>query len=318
MTETDLKQSTKNRYNDVLDRFVAQVKQDNSIIAAILFGSLVNIDVWEKSDIDIVLVGKDEQTQSKDYWLMDEEITRSIQVLIYSRNRFKREVEKALQGSSMFHVLSTSKILFSKDESITEYVEEALNLGKRDREILILRIIPMVIGDLEKAEKFFYYKQDLPQSYLFITRLLDRLAQIVVLLNNKIPGREVIDQAMQYEPKLFESIFFDVILDKITEEKLVKILGLIRSYLVTNTPALFNPVLQYLSEAGEVRSNSDVVYHLNRLMPSDWWAIVIDGIGHWLTEHEYVYKVPCPIRLTKRSRMELDETGYYYIGGEEG
>ena len=40
-------------YNQALDSFLAKVKQDRYIIAAILFGSLSHDTVWRKSDIDI-------------------------------------------------------------------------------------------------------------------------------------------------------------------------------------------------------------------------------------------------------------------------
>jgi hypothetical protein len=144
--------------------------------------------------------------------------------------------------------------------------------------------------------------------------LLDRLAQVVVLLNNEIPGREVIAQAMKFESEIFNSIYNNVILEKIDETKLEDIIKTIRQYLVSKTSIIFSPVLTYLEQAGEVRSNSDIVYHLNRLMPSDWWKIAVDCIGQWLTDNGYLYKVPCPIRLTKRSQKQTHETGYYYIG----
>ncbi|MHA2033109.1 MAG: nucleotidyltransferase domain-containing protein [Candidatus Kariarchaeaceae archaeon] len=303
-------------YHNALESFLEQIHEDKSIIAAILFGSLVDGDVWEKSDIDITLITSDEQTPYKNYWLMDDAFDRSIQVTVYSRNQFKREIEKSLHGSSMLHVITTSKILFSKDETITEYYEDALSLGNRDLELQLLSIVTMVIGDLEKAEKFLYYKHDVAQSYLFIIRLLDRLAQIIVLLNQEIPGREVIDQAKKYEADLINSIYDRVILDKIDEDKLKLILELIRNYLVKYTSPIFRPVIQFLSDEGEVRNNSDISHYLNKMMPSTWWEIAVDGIGNWLAEQGIVFKVPCPVRLTKRSRIEVDETGYFFVGGD--
>ncbi|MHA2100712.1 MAG: nucleotidyltransferase domain-containing protein [Candidatus Kariarchaeaceae archaeon] len=307
----------KKNYNDALESFIEEVKQDDYIIAAFLFGSLVHDDVWEKSDIDITLITKDQQTNEMDYWLMSDFIDRPIQVTVYSRNQYKRMVEKSLHSSSVFHVIGTSKILFSKDETLREYFEEALTLGQRDIELQLLSIITMIIGDLEKAEKFLYYKKDLAQSYLFVLRLLDRLAQVVVLLNDEVPRREVIAQAMKYEADIFNTIYNNVILETIDVNKLEEILEIIRGYLILKTPTIFKPVLTYLKQAGEVRSNSDIVYHLNKLMPSDWWKIAIDCIGQWLTDNDYLYKVPCPIRLTKRSKIQMNETGYYYVGDDD-
>jgi predicted nucleotidyltransferase len=106
-------QDVRRVFEETLEIFLEVVKQDKSILAAILFGSLVDGDVWEKSDIDLILVGNDEKTPYKFYWI--EENNLNLQVSVYSRNRFKRFVEQALAGSSIQHVIHTSRILFSKD-----------------------------------------------------------------------------------------------------------------------------------------------------------------------------------------------------------
>ncbi len=43
------------RFTEALEALLEQVKQDRSILAAILCGSLSHDKVWAKSDIDLVL-----------------------------------------------------------------------------------------------------------------------------------------------------------------------------------------------------------------------------------------------------------------------
>ena len=49
------------QFTEALDDLIAQVKQDRSILAAILCGSLSHDTVWEKSDIDLALVTIDDK-----------------------------------------------------------------------------------------------------------------------------------------------------------------------------------------------------------------------------------------------------------------
>ena len=49
------------RFRQALEALVEQVKQDRSILAAILCGSLSHDKVWAKSDIDLVLVTIDDK-----------------------------------------------------------------------------------------------------------------------------------------------------------------------------------------------------------------------------------------------------------------
>ncbi len=305
-------QPARERFEDSLEVFLEMIKEDHSILAAILFGSLVNGYVWEKSDVDIILVSSDEKTPYKFYWLDEDNL--NYQVTVYSRNRFKRTVEGALAGSWVWHMIQTSKVLYSRDETIDEYLLNAQILGKRDVELQLLTIVATVIGDLEKAEKTFHLRGDIPQSYLFITRLLDPLAQIVVLMNGEVPGREVIEQATRYEPALFQHIFDEVILDGIDQAKLGGILKMIRAYLETQTTTLFRLILEYFQAEIDIRSLSDLTYHLNKMMPSDWWETAVLSYGSWLTKYGYLERFSTPVRLTSKSRVQMNEISYIFAG----
>jgi len=304
----------RNKFENSLSSFIEEVKKDDNITAALLFGSLAKGLVWRKSDVDLVLIAKDEKTPYKEHWLMDNEI--NLQVSVFTRNEFIRHQQRALQGSTVHHVLTTSKLLFSNDETIEEFIESMKTVGTRDFELQMLLTVGEVIDDLQKAEKYLTVIEDVAQSYLFITRLLDRLASIVVMLNGVIPGREAVEQAMELEPALFKNIFTDVILEKTDKAQVERIIASIREYLQKETPTIFKPILDYLREEGTFRSATDIARHLNDRRASDWWYILVLGLGDWLTEQGYLQRVPCPAHLTSRSRGKVNEVGFFYVGGD--
>ena len=301
----------KKRFDDALDAFVDFIKQDKSIQAAMLFGSLIEGNVWEKSDVDLLLISNDERTPYKFYWLDQDNL--NFQITIYSRNRFKREFERTLSGSWFQHMINTSKILFSNDETVNEYILQAQSPGKRDVELQILYIIAMVIGDLEKAEKFLFLKKDVAQSYLFITRLLDNLAQVEVLLNGEVPGREVIEQAMKYNPDLFNTIFASVIIEQTNMEKMIKIINRIRTYLEVRTEIIFRPIIDYFRTQKEVRTISDLTIYLNKMMPNSWWEIASLAYCQWLMEQGYLDRFAQPVNLTSKSYIQANEIAYIFV-----
>ena len=53
--------SIQQKFNEALEELVSAVKQDKSILAAILCGSLSHDAVWEKSDIDLLLITVDDK-----------------------------------------------------------------------------------------------------------------------------------------------------------------------------------------------------------------------------------------------------------------
>ncbi len=58
-------------YTAALDSFVEQLQNDPNILAAFVYGSLVRGDVWEESDIDMLIVIKDDSLPFQQHWLKD-------------------------------------------------------------------------------------------------------------------------------------------------------------------------------------------------------------------------------------------------------
>jgi len=55
--DKDLRQ----KFDKALELFMNRIEADNSILAVFVLGSYTNGIVWEKSDIDMVIVTKEEQ-----------------------------------------------------------------------------------------------------------------------------------------------------------------------------------------------------------------------------------------------------------------
>jgi predicted nucleotidyltransferase len=60
--EAPAREAVQQRYEGALEAFVARVRQDGHILAAVLFGSLAYDEVWERSDIDLWLIARDDST----------------------------------------------------------------------------------------------------------------------------------------------------------------------------------------------------------------------------------------------------------------
>lgn len=202
------------QYEEALQAFVEKVERDPYILAAILFGSLSYDEVWEKSDIDVMLVGRDEKNVEKAFCLVENGI--NIHAFLTPRGRFRRMMEGALQSSFMHSSFAKSRLLFTRDETLRELYEKKDHLGTKDREVQLLRAGTGALPSLMKAEKWFYVKKDLHYSFFWTMRLVDGLAQIEAFLNGEIAGREVIQQALRLNPSFFNALYTDFIHQKKT------------------------------------------------------------------------------------------------------
>ena len=303
------KAAVRQRYEEALESFVARVKQDRYIVAAILFGSLAYDDVWEKSDIDMLLIVRDDKTDDRFYTLVENGI--SIHTNLVTRGKFKATFERALQGTWAQSVLARSTLLFSIDETLQAYYENVRHVGSRDREMQMLTALIPVLSHLTKAEKWLVVKNDPIYSFLYMMNLITFLANVEVLWRADVPGREVIQQAITYNPAFFIPLYTDLAQQPKDAEVMRQAIQKIYGYIEEKQEVLFRPILNYLSEAGSVRSSTEIGEYFQKRLGSD-----ITLICEWLAERGVIQKVATPLRLTEKSRVTMDEAAYYYDGGD--
>ena len=294
------------RYQAALETFVGKVRRDDYIIAAILAGSLAYDQVWAKSDIDMLLVGRSEKAPERFYYLVEDGI--NIHASLISRSIFRKSIEGALQSSFFHSFFSKSTLLFATDETIAEYYANAQYLGARDREYQLLRAASGVLPLLAKAEKWLYVKRDPSYSFLWLMYMINGLATIEVIAAGEITGREVVQQAMRHNPAFFQAIYFDMIAQPVDAAAVERALGLINAYLDERMHMLFKPVLDYLQEAGGARSATELdTYFAKKLQTES-----IGAAYEWLAEKGVIAQVAVPLRLVEKSRVTVDEAAYYY------
>src|SRR5438093_2946779 len=85
------------KFSAALDALVERVKQDRSVLAAILCGSLSHDTVWAKSDIDLVLVTVDDRKiNPSDSSLSLHAGGVNVHALLMPRTEFLRSVDGEL------------------------------------------------------------------------------------------------------------------------------------------------------------------------------------------------------------------------------
>ena len=303
------------RFEAAVESFVERAKADRHVLAAILFGSLSYDVVWEKSDVDLVLVTAEPPAgggkfSKEGVSLVEHDV--NLHAMVVGRSEFRKMVEGSLLGSFMHSMLSLGRVLFSRDESITELVENAGELGSRDRRTQLFRAGAWAVGPLYKAEKFLRMKNDPHLAYLWLTFAYTPLAQVEVFEQGGIPSREVLQQALALNPAFFRAIYTDLLESGITSERVRAALDLADAYLTERIDLLYRPLLDWLAAEGSERSASDIDEWARRTLDIEWAIMACE----WLADKEVIVKVSAPLRLTIKSQTTFEELAFYY-GGEE-
>lgn len=300
--------SVQKKFTEALDELVAQVKQDRSILAAILCGSLSHDTVWAKSDIDLGLITIDDRkVETANLALYAGGV--NIHAFLMPRADFRKTVEGAARNSFMHSLLAKGRLLYTHDETIAGLCARLHEIGERDTQVQLLTAATHALPFLYKAHKGLLTRGDLDYTALWILYATTPLARIEVVGARLLADREVIPQAMKLNPAFFKTVYADLLNVKKTTKNVRAALGAIDDYLAQRTGTLFRLVLDHLREVGEARSATEIEAHFKRNFD-------VEGVTtacEYLADQGLIGKASTPVQLTKKSNTAVQELAFFSL-----
>ena len=294
-------------FSSALDALIAQVRDDRSILAAILCGSLSYDTVWAKSDIDLALVTVDDRKAERDSLaLYAGGVT--VHALLLPRAEFRKLAEGSIRNSFIHSLLARGRLLYTHDDTIVGLCASLQSIGERDTRLQLLRAATHALPPIYKAHKWLVTRGDLDYAALWMLYAATPLAQIEVFGARLLADREVIPQAMALNPSLFKVIYTDLLNTRKTTRSVQAALDAIDEYVAQRAPSLFAPIMDHLREAGEARSCTEIENHFERHF----------GVSEVVTACEYladqglIGKASTPVHLTKKSNVEVQELAFFH------
>lgn len=306
-------ESVQKKFTEALDELVAQVKRDRSILAAILCGSLSHDTVWEKSDIDLVLIAIDDKNVEQAGLALYAGGV-NVHASLMTRGQFRKTVEGAVRNSFLHSLLAKGRLLYTHDETIAALCARLHEIGERDTQIQLLAAAAQAVSSIDKAHKWFITRGDLNYTALWILYAATPLARIEVMSARMLVDREVLPQAMKLNPAFFQTVYADMLNARKTRKSVQAALDGIDSYLAQRAATLFAPVLDHLREVGEARSCSELEAHFKRNFNMEGVTMACE----YLASRNLIGKASTPVHLTKRSNVLVQELAFVHLGEGEG
>lgn len=302
-----MNESIQQQFSRALDALIEQVRQDGTILAAILCGSLSYDAVWAKSDIDLVLVTIDDKKADADGISLYANGV-NIHTLLLPRTEFRRIVEGSASNSFMHSFLAKGRLLYTHDPTIADLCARLQEIGARDTQEQLLRAATSALPAIYKAHKFFITRGDLDYTALWILAAATPLARVEVIGARLLADREVIPQALKLNPRFFKTIYTDLLNTKKTRKSVQASLDAIDAYVAERAPTLFALVVDHLREVGEARSCTEIEVHFKRNHNVEGMTTACE----YLADQGLIGKASTPVRLTKKSKVEMQELAFFY------
>jgi hypothetical protein len=294
------------KFTRALEDLVEHVKADRSVLAAILCGSLSHDTVWAKSDIDLVLVTIDEKKMESSHLSLFADGV-NVHTSLIPRLQFRSIVEGSIHNSFMHSLLAKGRLLYTHDETIADLCARLREIGDRDTHLQLLRAATHALPAMYKAHKWFITRGDLDYTALWILYAATPLAQIEVISAGLLADREVIPQALALNPAFFRTIYVDLLSTPKTQKSVKAALDAADGYIATRRSALFRLVIDYMREAGEARSCSEIEDYFAR----NFEVTGVTTACEYLADEGLIGKASIPVKLTKKSNIEVQELAFF-------
>lgn len=302
--DKDLQPTLRERYLEAAQSFIDKIKTDPNIVAVIICGSLAYDQVWEKSDIDMTVVVRDQMIKNDSYCIIEDDIT--INVSIATRSSFNRFMERSTGGSFQQAYYAKGQIVYSTDDSFNEYFEEQKMIGSDDIALNVFYDTCNLLYAYEKATKWLTVKKDPVYTQYYLLGAVESMARIEVSLQGDPPTREVIHQALKLNPELITPYYQKAMSGLYSEEELKSLIVGIDDYMKQHLDIIKQPVLEYMKDQ-ELKT----VTMLAKYFHTEGHYII--SLFDYLAEQGVLAKVSQTIRITPRGKKAVEEIGYLYI-----
>ena len=303
------------QFNDALNAFVERIGEDRNILAAVLVGSINEELIWRKDAFGLWLIEADGVSKRLISDGKDERIFRTfvedginIHVEIIPRSRFKQMVEGSSRTAFSSNFFSKRKLVYCDDPSISKWFESANTVATKDQEKERMIATTWIISSARYARKRIERKGDLELGYEAVIWAVHSIACVEVINAGEVYEHAAIYKAIELKPDLFKQIYTELLASKKTKKLLLAVLDQIDQYIENHADENLKPVLEFLRKENRTVPLSQIADHFAH---SQMYPGHIESACEWLEREGLVEKVAMPFKITKKSRVDVEEPAYF-------
>jgi hypothetical protein len=302
------------RFEAALQQFIERIAEDRYVLAVVQVGSLRPDTIWQRESLVLWIIEADGVSRRLPSDGDDQRVFRilvengiNIHAKVIPRSRFKQMVEGLSRTAFSSNFFAVRQIVHSKDPSIDSWFTQANSLATKDHERELLTFSTWTIHAHRRARQRLDIKGDLDLAALETLEAAHSVAHTEIIRWGEVWEQEVIYRAIEGAPKLFQTIYLDVLARRKNRRVLGAALDAIDGYLDQHYQAHLKPLLGYLKKQNRVVPLSEVSDHFASTQLYPWH---LEAACEWLEHKGRLQKVSAPFKLTKRSQETVEEPAY--------
>lgn len=233
-------------YQKAFNSLIERLKDTDSILAAMVFGSVVTGDLWEESDIDLFVISKDKIQNIVNVYT--EEKGMPVHIKLMSKEKLLSLHEEEVLGGFLHRIFVSSRLVFSKDEEITAKYDLGRYYPDVDREKWNM----VYLGDLLKSIgvcKKYLANNGLYMAYSATVKCVEDFSKLYINSSGYMISKDVMTMAMNLNDEFkdyVDRLFFSNKEDMI--EAINRIINFFEENINENFKKYTNILLRYMKD----------------------------------------------------------------------
>lgn len=241
-------------YQKASQKLITILKTNKKVLTVFAFGSIVNGDLWEESDIDIFVVYKDNFEEIRDVY--SEILDIPVHMKILNKEKFLELYNTNGQKGIIRNLLISSKIIVSKDEEIDNIYNKAKYTSDKHIGLYNLVYLGSLIKNLRVSKKYLQ-NNNLFTSYEVLIRALDSFSKLYLNLNGYTVSKDAVKMTMNLNNQ------FNILVEKLfssdeMRETINNTIRYIENFLDMNINVAGKLILEYLNDRQSFVSSHEI------------------------------------------------------------
>ncbi|MFX0548004.1 nucleotidyltransferase domain-containing protein [Hathewaya histolytica] len=246
---------TISEYQEAFNEALENLKAKDSVAAIVVFGSIVNGDIWEKSDIDMMVISSEKQEKIVNIYSDYDGIP--IHVRLIHKDELMNLCSGDNKGSHIHRLFSSSKLVYSKDTEIDRLYNEERFYSDIHREKWNVTFLSKLLKSVSECRKYLYM-DSLYNAYTLCNIVLRDYSKLVVNSSGYIINRDIVTMAISTDEELSREVE-QLFNDKDNLEKCIgRFIRFIEGKINENIRIYASIIIQYLRESDNALSSSEI------------------------------------------------------------
>lgn len=230
-------------YQDACDIALNKLKSNSQVLAIIVYGSIISGDLWENSDIDIMVISQD---RGKSQTIYSKILDVPLHINYISKDVFVDSYNSMLKGGSFHKVFFMGKLVYCIDSDIEEIHGNTRVYGDRDKAIRNIEFLCNLLNSVHFTKKYMYTGKH-ETAFQWSVEMLKNYARILMNSHGHLTDNDILSFAVNMNMSV-ENIFVSLNDDKPLLGRLNYIVDATEKFINQNIESIAQPIVQFLRQ----------------------------------------------------------------------